>query len=173
VDEVEGFLDVRKFLLDPLHRVDQARLPPYHVPENVPLNQLLAQFQREKRRIAVVVDEYGGTAGVVTRGDILEEITGEIYQELNRPRALFQPAGPGRWLVDAQISLGEINRRLHVELEAEGADRLAGWITAQIGHLPEKDDVVTGQGVRVTVLQTLKLRVTLAQVEKLATEAPS
>ena len=167
IDAVEGFLDVRAYLLDPQLRVDAARLPPYYVPENAPLNQLLAQFQREKRRIAVVVDEYGGTAGVVTRGDILEEITGEIYQELNKPRALFQPAGPGRWLVDAQISLGEINRRLQVALEAEGADRLAGWIAAHIGHLPEKDDVVTAQGVRVTVLQTLKLRVTLAQVEKL------
>ncbi len=170
VDNVEGFLDVRKYLLDPAHRIESARLPPYFVPENAPLNQLLDQFQREKRRIAVVVDEYGGTAGLVTRGDILEEITGEIYQELNKPRALFQPAGPGRWLVDAQISLGEINRRLHVNLEAEGADRLAGWIAAHIGHLPEKDDVVTEQGVRVTVLQTLKLRVTLAQVEKLPTE---
>ena len=171
VDQVEGFVDARKFLLDPQHRIDAAKLPPYYVPENVPLTQLLAQFQQEKRRIAVVVDEYGGTAGLVTRGDILEEITGEIYQELNKPRALFQPAGPGRWLVDAQISLGEINRRLQVNLEAEGADRLAGWIMAQIGHLPEKDDVVTAQGVRVTVLQTLKLRVTLAQVEKLPAAA--
>jgi putative hemolysin len=92
VDNVEGFLDVRKYLLDPAHRIEAARLPPYFVPENAPLNQLLDQFQREKRRIAVVVDEYGGTAGLVTRGDILEEITGEIYQELNKPRALL-PAG--------------------------------------------------------------------------------
>lgn len=167
LDQVEGFLDVRRYLLDPEHRIEAARLPPYFVPENAPLSQLLNQFQHEKRRIAVVVDEYGGTAGVVTRGDILEEITGEIYQELNRPRALFQPAGPNRWLVDANFSLGELNRRLHLQLEAEGADRLAGWIAAHIGHLPEKDDIVEAQGVRVTVLQTLKLRVTLAQIEKL------
>jgi Mg2+/Co2+ transporter CorB len=170
IDSVEGFLDVRKYLLDPEHVLARATLPPFFVPANASVVQLLMRFQREKKRIAVVVDEYGGTAGLVTRGDILEEITGEIYEELNKPRALFQAAGPGRWLVDAQISLGELNRKLSLDLKAEGADRLAGWIAEHVGHLPEKDNVVEAQGVRVTVLQTVKLRVTLAQIEKL--EAP-
>ena len=167
VDNVEGFLDVRKFLLDPEHRLDPARLPPFFVPAGTPLNKILVQFQREKRRIAVVVDEYGGTAGVITRGDILEEITGEIYNELSKPRPLFQPAGPHRWLMDANISLEEINRKLRLRLRAEGADRLAGWIAAHAGHIPEQDDVVEADGARVTVMQTIRRRVTLAQVEKL------
>ena len=164
LDSVEGFVDVRKYLLDPQHNLEAARLPAFFVPQNSPLSQLLNQFQ--KRRIAVVVDEYGGTAGVVTRGDVLEEITGEIYNELNKPRPLFQAAGPHRWLVDANISLEEINRKLRLHLEAEGADRLAGWITAQAGHLPQQGDVVEAPGCRVTILQTLKQRVTLAQIEK-------
>ena len=164
LDSVEGFVDVRKYLLDPQHNLEAARLPAFFVPQNSPLSQLLNQFQ--KRRIAVVVDEYGGTAGVVTRGDVLEEITGEIYNELNKPRPLFQAAGPHRWLVDANISLEEINRKLRLRLEAEGADRLAGWITAQAGHLPQQGDVVEAPGCRVTILQTLKQRVTLAQIEK-------
>ena len=164
LDSVEGFVDVLKFLLDPQHSLEAARLPAFFVPQNSPLSQLLNQFQ--KRRIAVVVDEYGGTAGVITRGDVLEEITGEIYNELSRPRPLFQAAGPHRWLVDANISLEEINRKLRLHLEAEGADRLAGWITAQAGHLPQQGDVVEAPGCRVTVLQTLKQRVTLAQIEK-------
>ncbi|TAN39083.1 MAG: HlyC/CorC family transporter [Verrucomicrobia bacterium] len=165
LDNVEGFLDVRRFLLDPQHELTAARLPPFFVPQNSPLSQLLDQFK--KRRIAVVVDEYGGTAGVVTRGDVLEEITGEIYNELNKPRPLFQAAGPHRWLVDANISLAEINRKLRLHLEAEGADRLAGWITAQAGHVPQQGDAVEAPGCRVTILQTLKQRVTLAQIEKL------
>ena len=165
LDSVEGFVDVRKYLLDPQHQFETARLPAFFVPQNSPLSQLLNQFK--KRRIAVVVDEYGGTAGVVTRGDVLEEITGEIYNELNKPRPLFQAAGPHRWLVDANISLEEINRKLRLHLEAEGADRLAGWITAQAGHLPQQGDVVEAPGCRVTILQTLKQRVTLAQIEKL------
>lgn len=167
IDKIDGFIDTRKFLLDPGHSIDNARFPAFFIPESSPVNQLLVQFQKEHRRIAVVVDEYGGTAGVVTRGDILEEITGDIYNELTKPRALFQSAGPHRWLVDANISLEELDRRLLLDLEAEGADRLSGWIAAHLGHVPEQDDTVEAQGCRVTVMQTLRQRVTLAQIEKL------
>lgn len=167
LDYIEGFLDVRQFLLDPEYRFERAAVPPFFVPENSPLSKVLDQMQQERRRIAVVVDEYGGTAGVITRGDILEEITGDIYTELNKPRPLFQEVGPNRWLVDANASLEELNRKLHLDLEAEDADRLAGWIAAHAGHMPRQGDVVEAQGCRVTVLQTLRLRVTLAQVEKL------
>ena len=167
VDIVEGFLDTRKYLLDPAHSIEAARIPPSFVPENSPLNRLLVQFQQGHRRIAVVVDEYGGTAGVITRGDILEEITGDIYNELSKPRAVFQPAGPHRWLVDPNISLEELNRRLLLNLHAAGADRLSGWLSAHLGHVPQQDNVVELQGCRVTVLQTIRQRVTLVQVEKL------
>lgn len=170
MDEVHGFLDVRKFLLDPEHRINESMLKPYFIPVSAPLNRLLTQFQKQQRKVAVVVDEYGGTAGLVTRGDILEEITGEIYQELNKPRPLFQNAGPNRWLVDANFSLEELNRKLDVNLDSEGGDRLAGWLAEHIGHLPQKDDVVEAQGCRVTVLQTIRLRVTLAMIEKLVPE---
>jgi putative hemolysin len=165
-DEIAGILDVRRYLLDPERRREAATFPPSYVPESIPLNLLLARFQKERRRIAVVVDEYGGTAGVITRGDILEEISGEIYSEISKPRPLFQSAGPFRWLVDATISLEEINRKLHLQLEAEGVDRLAGWITARTGHMPQQGDVIEDNGCRITVLQMVKQRVTLAQIEK-------
>ena len=166
-DDIVGFLDVRKYLLDPLHSISAATLPPVFVPEGVQLNRLLTRFQKDQIRIAIVVDEYGGVAGLVTRGDILEEITGDIYNELSKPRAIFQSAGPYAWLVDANISLEEINRKLRLELEAETSDRLAGWITENLGAVPRQDDVVEAQGVRVRVMQTMRLRVTLAHIEKL------
>lgn len=168
-DEIAGFLDVRRFLLDPAHVLAAATLPPVFIPESVPLNRLLVRFQKDKIRIAIVVDEYGGVAGVVTRGDILEEITGDIYNELSKPRPIFQSAGPYAWLVDANISLEEINRKLRLDLRAETSDRLAGWITEHLGSVPKQDDVVETQGVRVRVMQTIRLRVTLAHVEKLET----
>jgi putative hemolysin len=166
-DEIAGFLDVRKFLLDPAHSIPAATLPPVFVPESVPLNRLLTRFQKDKVRLAIVVDEYGGVAGVVTRGDILEEITGDIYNELSKPRPIFQSAGPYAWLVDANISLEEINRKLRLDLQAETSDRLAGWITEHLGSVPKQDDVVQAQGVRVRVMQTIRLRVALAHIEKL------
>ena len=165
-DEIAGFLDVRKFLLDPAHVLPAATLPPVFIPESVPLNRLLTRFQKDRIRIAIVVDEYGGVAGIVTRGDILEEITGDIYNELSKPRPIFQSAGPYAWLVDANISLEEINRKLRLDLQAETSDRLAGWITEHLGSVPKQDDVVQTQGVRVRVMQTIRLRVTLAHVEK-------
>lgn len=168
-DEIAGFLDVRKFLLDPAHSIAAATLPPVFVPESVPLNRLLMRFQKDKIRIAIVVDEYGGVAGIVTRGDILEEITGDIYNELSKPRPIFQSAGPYAWLVDANISLEEINRKLRLDLQAETSDRLAGWITERLGSVPKQDDVVQAQGVRVRVMQTIRLRVALAHIEKLDT----
>ncbi|NLG35038.1 MAG: HlyC/CorC family transporter [Lentisphaerae bacterium] len=166
-DEIAGFLDVRKFLLDPDHSIKHATLPPVYVPEGVPLNRLLSRFQKDRIRIAIVVDEYGGAAGLVTRGDILEEITGDIYNELSKPRPIFQSAGPYAWLVDANISLEELNRKLRLDLDAETSDRLAGWITERLGSVPKQDDVVEAQGVRVRVMQTIRLRVTLAHIEKL------
>jgi len=170
MDHVEGFLDVRKFLLAAEGQLDRARLAPVFVPETAPLNRLLALFQRERVRAAVVVDEYGGTAGMVTRGDILEEITGDIYDELSRPRPVFQEVGPHRWIVDPMLSLDDLNRRLELSLEVEGADRLSGWITHHLGRLPQQGDVVTAQGVRVTVLKAERARLLLAQIEKVAKE---
>lgn len=165
VDEVAGFLDVRRYLLDPEGRIEAATLAPMYVPESCPVNMLFSQFQQREKRTAVVVDEYGGVSGIVTRGDILEEISGEIYHELSKPRPIFQPAGPHRWLVDAHFSLEELNRKLRLRLNAEGADRLAGWIACHLGHLPEPNETVEAQGCRVTVLQTDRRRVTLAHLE--------
>lgn len=165
-DEIAGILDVRQYLLNPERGLEAAMRPATYVPESVPLNRLLTRFQKERIRVAVVVDEYGGTSGVVTRGDILEEVTGDIYNELSKPRPIFQSAGPHAWLVDANISLEELNRKLRLDLESETSDRLAGWIAEHLGSVPKQDDTVEAQGVRVRVMQTIRLRVTLAHIEK-------
>ena len=170
LDTVEGFLDCRKFLLDPEHSVAKAHIAPYFVPENVPLSRLLTQFQKERRRIAVVVDEYGSVAGVVTRGDILEEISGEIYQELSRPRPVFMESGPGRWITDAGFTLKDLNRKLSLSLEAPGTELLAGWVAYHMGHIPAEGETLEMQGIRATVLKTDRNRVALVQIQKL--EAP-
>ena len=167
LDNIAGFLDVRKYLLDPAHSVAAATIPPVFIPETAQLNRLLSRFQENRIRVAIVADEYGGAAGIVTRGDILEEITGDIYSTLSRPRPVFQPVAQDAWLVDASISLEELNRKLDLALEADTSDRLAGWISERLGKVPEPGDTVTAQGVRVRVMQTIKLRVLLANVQKL------
>ena len=167
LDNIAGFLDVRKYLLDPAHSVAAATIPPVFIPETAQLNRLLSRFQENRIRVAIVADEYGGAAGIVTRGDILEEITGDIYSTLSRPRPVFQPVAQDAWLVDASISLEELNRKLLTDLEADTSDRLSGWISEHLGKVPEDGDTVEAQGVRVRVMQTMKLRVVIAHVEKL------
>jgi CBS domain containing-hemolysin-like protein len=166
LDATEGFLDARAFLLRPVDPVENARLPAFFVPESVLLSDLLQQFQSTGRRVALAVDEFGGVTGLVTRGDILEEISGDIYQELSKPRPVFQEAGPHRWLVDANIRLEELNRKLRLNLADSEADRLSGWLTSRLGHIPEPNETVRDTECQVTVLQTSKRRVTLAMIEK-------
>ena len=171
-DNVIGILIVKDLLAHAFDRREDFNLrallrPAKFIPESKRLNILLKEFRSSRLHMAIVVDEYGGAAGIVTRGDILEEITGDIYNELSKPRPIFQSAGPYAWLVDANISLEEINRKLRLDLQAETSDRLAGWITEHLGSVPKQDDVVETQGVRVRVMQTIRLRVTLAHVEKI------
>lgn len=167
LDHAEGFLDVPSFLLSPEHDLKAATIPPFFVPETAPLDTLLAMFQRENKRVAFVVDEYGGTAGLITRGDILEEIVADVENEYGEERPEIQKVGPDRWLVDGNTSLEDINYELDMELEAEGADRIAGWVTAQAEHIPRIGEVVEAQECRATVQRARKNRITLVFLEKL------
>jgi CBS domain containing-hemolysin-like protein len=115
----------------------------------------------------VVIDEYGGTAGLITRGDVLNEIA-EFVGELPGEKKLWiETAGPHRWLVNGSTSLEEVNYELDLDLTAE-ADRLAGWVTAHAGRLLRTGDVIEAQGCRATVMQMRKHRITTVQVERLA-----
>ncbi len=170
LDRVEGLLPVRRFLLDPGKSLAEAAMPPVYVPETSALDNLLDRFLREGIRIAVVVDEFGGMAGIITRGDLAEEIVGEVEDELG-PRILFEPAGERRWLVDGQVSLDDLNRGLDLDLSAAGADRVAGWIHERLKRLPRPGESVEGSGCRMTVRQMRRQRITMVEVEVLPPDA--
>lgn len=166
LDHVEGFLDVAKFLLASEHDIKAAMYPHFYVPDTAPLDTLLTMFQQQQRRLAIVIDEYGGTAGLITRGDILDEIAEFAIGLHGEQKLNVEPNGPNRWLVTGTANLEEINYDLDLALEAAGADRIAGWITAHAGRIPRTGDVIETQGCRVTVVQMRKHRITLAQIEK-------
>ncbi len=173
LDNIEGFLDVPRFLLSGGHNLTPFIIPPFAVPENAPLDTLLATFLREDRRIAVVADEFGGTAGLITRGDILEEIAEDVDNEFGDQQFTIQQIAPGRWLVNGSVSLEDINYELDTALEAEGADRISGWITAQAEKIPRTGESVEAQGCRATVQRLRKHRITLVLLEKLETPPPA
>jgi len=123
------------------------------VPETVTLDDLFVTFAKSRKPLAVVLDEYGGTAGIITPDDILELIVG--------PRAFAHPdlepqivkKGAAVWEIDGRASLDEINRALDLELEAEDADRLAGWVQFHAERLPHVGQEIEADGCKATVLK--------------------
>jgi putative hemolysin len=167
-DHVEGFLDVPHFLLNGAHDIQASLVEPFSVPETAPLDSLLAMLQREHRRIAYVVDEFGGTAGLVTRGDILEEIVADVDNEYGEESLTIQAIGEKSWLVNGSTSLEDVNGELGLRLEAEGADRIAGWVSAQAERIPHAGETVEAQGCRATVQRVRRNRILNVVLEKTA-----
>ena len=109
------------------------------IPESMRLNVLLAEFRRSRNHMAVVVDEYGGVAGLVTIEDVLEEIVGEIDDEHDDavPPKLIVAQTDGSWLVDALTPIEDFNQQFGTALSDEEYDTIGGLVTAEIGHLPD------------------------------------
>jgi CBS domain containing-hemolysin-like protein len=166
LDRIEGFLDVPKFLLSHKHSLKAATVEAFFVPETAPLDTLLASFQKDNRRIAVVSDEFGGTAGLITRGDILEEIAEDVDNEFGKEELTIQQVGDNRWFVDGSVSLEDINYELDMDLEVDGVDRISGWVSAQAEHIPRPGEVVEAQGCRATVQAVRRQRIMAVIIEK-------
>ncbi|MDA1043644.1 MAG: hemolysin family protein [Verrucomicrobia bacterium] len=165
LDHPTGFLDVPLFLLSRDNDISGRVSPVFFVPETAPLDALLVTMQRDRQRVAIVVDEYGGTAGLITRGDILEEIVEDVDNEYGETKLTFQALRPGVWLVHGDTSLEDIDYELDVELVAEGADRISGWVVSQAERIPKIGHVIEAQGCRVTVQRVRRNRVTMVLLE--------
>jgi len=166
-DAIEGFVNTAHFLLDPDHDVRKAMVPAQFVPENMPLDDLLILLQRTGTHIACVLDEYGGTAGLITRSDILELVADPVRGPTEKERSMIQPLHHDVWLIDGTTSLEELNRTLDITLEADDADRMAGWVTFHAEHFPQPGERVEAQGVRVTVRHIRRRRIETIYLEVL------
>ncbi len=144
VDNILGIIHAKEllpFIDNDLQKVDLASLvkPAMFVPESKAIDELLKDFQIEKQHMAVVVDEYGGTAGLITLEDIIEEIVGEIQDEYDTEKPLFKKIDENRFLVDAKIDLDELNAELNMDLPVDQSyESLGGLIFNLIGSVPQK-----------------------------------
>jgi putative hemolysin len=164
LDDIVGLLDVRAFLLDPDRSVENASSQPFFIPELCTLDNLLTQMLTARKKVAVVVDEYGGTAGLITRGDILEELTGEMDIEESQ-RLVVEKLTDTTWLLDGQVHLLDVERMTGLHLESETADRLAGWFIEQVEHIPHLNERVEGPGYKAMVRQMRRNRILLILLE--------
>jgi magnesium and cobalt transporter len=119
--------------------------PAVLIPESMRLNVLLAEFRRSRNHMALVVDEYGGVAGLITIEDVLEQIVGEIDDEHDDEEtpALMHVQGEGEWRVDALTPIADFNAETGASFSDEEFDTIGGMVTAEIGHLPEAGEEVT------------------------------
>jgi CBS domain containing-hemolysin-like protein len=164
VDNVIGVLyakDLLRYLRDgrtdvPLGKILRSA---YFVPEAKKVDELLGELQQRKVHMAIVVDEYGGTAGIVTIEDLLEEIVGEIQDEYDAEEPTIEAVAEDEFLFDARVALDEVNKLLGVELPAEGGDTLGGFIYSQLGKVPAVGDTIEHESVKIEVLSVAGRRI--------------
>jgi putative hemolysin len=142
-----------------------------YVPESKKIDELLREFQTHRRQMAIVVDEYGGTAGLVTIEDILEEIVGEIQDEHDREEPLYALEPGGAILVDARMELDDFGEVAGAKLHGEGFETVGGLVYTLLGRVPVEGEEVTAGGLAFRVAGVEGRRIQKLRVTKLAAEA--
>lgn len=181
IDNVVGFLHLRKFILKildkDLEREDLEKVirEPYFIPEGTHLKKLLFEFQEKKRRLSLVVDEFGDIQGMVTLEDLLEEIVGEFTNDPASYDVEIHPQKDGTFLVDGSSHVRDINKALTWQLHADGPKTINGLILEHMQSIPEPGTSVLIDGYPIEVVQiqnnavrTVRISPRLAQHEQVA-----
>ena len=171
LDDIVGIIHVRD-LVASLHNgsagtvavADLVR-PPYVVPETKDLGALLADFRRTSQHIAVVVDEYGATAGIVTLEDLLEEIVGEIEDEFDLPDESVERVSETMIRIDGSFTIDDFNEEFGTEIDSEDFHTVAGFVFGHLGRAAEVGDEIVEDGLRFRVLGTSGSRIQRLEVE--------
>jgi putative hemolysin len=135
--------------------------PPFFIPETKPILGLLTEMRATRNHMAIVVDEYGGTAGLVTIEDIVEEVVGEIADEFDRDRQFVRRLSEKEYVVDGRLPIEDVHEILGIPVpESEDYDTLAGWVLSELGHIPASGETVTAEdGSRIRVATVRRRRI--------------
>jgi CBS domain containing-hemolysin-like protein len=171
MDEIIGFFHTKDLLKLPVS--DRAKPVPRRlirqmlvVPESLTLHRLLYEMRRQRQHFALVVDEHGGTAGVVTLEDVLEELVGDIRDEYDVGEPGVEPYGPNRFVVPGTMHLSDLEDKLGLELPEGEYETIAGFLMDRLGRIPKRRDSVEHEGWRIRVLSMHRRRVVQVLVEK-------
>jgi magnesium and cobalt exporter, CNNM family len=141
------------------------------VPETKRVPELLKQFQRQQTQCAIVVDEYGGTAGLVTIEDLLEEIVGEIRDEYDVESEPIVDEGGGRFVFSGNVNIDEVAQRLNVQIEREGFETVGGYLLSHLGRVPTVGERFDLDGLDVEILNVERRRVNKVRMSTLSATA--
>ncbi len=157
-DQIVGVIDVKHFLLNPVEHYTENLALPSFVPETMPAPNLLRAFLSHPQGLAVVVDEFGGTEGIITLSDIVEEIISDAAP-LGQADLYIEPLEDGQFLVSGNARLDDLTEHLGFELEAEGIDTIGGYVFNRLGYLPPSGTQVEIPRLAITVRRTARKRI--------------
>ncbi|MFN2431778.1 MAG: hemolysin family protein [Gemmatimonadota bacterium] len=176
LDHVVGIVHVkdllaRRYGLDGGQALEGVVREPFFVPESKKIDDLLREFQHGGRHMAIVVDEYGGTAGLVTIEDILEEIVGEIQDEHDVEEPLWALQPDGSFVVDARMDLDDFGEVVAARIEGDGFETVGGLVYSLLGRVPEAGEEVVSGGLTLRVTELDGRRIQKLHVSRLPAEA--
>jgi CBS domain containing-hemolysin-like protein len=122
------------------------------VPESKPIDELVVEMQKKRNHLAIVVDEYGGTIGIITIEDILEEIVGEIKDEYDIDQRLYHRTGWNKYIINARMEIDQIHELLHLSLPDGDFETLGGFLLEKFGHIPKPGEIVKYQDITFTIV---------------------
>lgn len=173
-DHIKGILYIKDLLpylnqSENFHWKDLIR-PAYYVPENKMIDDLLDDFRRKRLHMAIVVDEFGGTSGLITMEDVLEEIVGEIHDEYDEDEQTWQKVGPGEWVFEARTSLNDFCRVTGVDADtlgdkADNCESVGGLLLEIKQNFPRVNEIIRYKGITFTVLTMEKRRIDRVKVK--------
>lgn len=177
VDNITGILYAKDLLRhwgedSPGLDIKKIARPPFYIPETKNLEVLLQEFKKRRVHIAIVIDEYGGTSGLITIEDLLEQIVGDIQDEHDSEEELIQLQPDGTTVVDARMPIEEFEQFFDVEVEREKFETVGGLIFYLLGRIPRTGDEVACSGIRLTVLSAGERRIGKLRAERVTEPVP-
>ena len=164
IDDVKGIVYAKDTLKMHLGTnkslsISEIMRPAIFVPESQNLEQLLSEFQDKRTRIAIVIDEHGGISGLVTATDLIEEIVGELVDEFDDAENVFYKINHNNMIVDAKVSISDLNNEIGSEIELNGYDTIGGLVYKELGKMPSVGDKVSFEGIEIVVQSTIGRRI--------------
>ncbi len=168
IDQIVGYAHLRDLFAlhqtEPTAGLRRILRPVPFVPETLPIGQVWQRLDETSSYLAIVFDEYGGTGGLVTREDLVEELFGELQDEFDQERALIAPMGEGRIVVRGDILIANLSDLLEIDLPHESTHTIGGLVMEALGRVPQVGDVVEIEGVRFRVEAVARRSVTAVAV---------
>lgn len=137
-----------------------------YVPESLSISELFKVFQKEKAQMAIIIDEYGGTSGLITVEDILEEIVGEIQDEFDEEMEEVKKTEEGNYIVDGKVLIEDISELVDIKIETENIDTIGGWIYSQLKSYPQINEKILYKGYEFIIIKCDRKRISKILIKK-------